>query len=56
LWWSAPSPSDYIKLAEAYGGTGERVEKTAALESAIEHTRASPAAVRSALLDVFVTP
>jgi acetolactate synthase-1/2/3 large subunit len=50
-----PTP-DYVKLAEAYGGTGERVEKTAALESAIERALAALAAGRSALLDVFVTP
>jgi acetolactate synthase I/II/III large subunit len=50
-----PTP-DYVKHAEAYGGTGERVEKTADLESAIECSLAALAAGRSALLDVFVTP
>jgi acetolactate synthase-1/2/3 large subunit len=50
-----PTP-DYVKLAEAYGGTGERVEKTADLESAIERALAALAAGRSALLDVFVMP
>jgi acetolactate synthase I/II/III large subunit len=50
-----PTP-DYVKLVEAYGGTGERVEKTAALESAIERALAALATGRSALLDVFVTP
>src|SRR5262245_11480703 len=50
-----PAP-DYVKLAEAYGGTGERVEKTAELESAIERALAALAAGRSALLDVVVTP
>jgi acetolactate synthase-1/2/3 large subunit len=50
-----PTP-DYVKLAEAYGGTGERVAMTAALESAIERALAALAAGRSALLDVFVTP
>ena len=50
-----PTP-DYVKLAEAYGGTGERVEQTAALESAIARSLAALAAGRSALLDVFVTP
>jgi acetolactate synthase I/II/III large subunit len=49
-----PTP-DYVKLAEAYGGTGERVENTAALESAIERALAALAAGRSALLDVFLT-
>jgi acetolactate synthase-1/2/3 large subunit len=51
----APTP-DYGKLAEAYGGTGERVEKTADLEPAIERALTTLAAGRSALLDVFVTP
>jgi len=51
----SPTP-DYVKLAEAYGGTGERVEKTAALESAIGRALAALAGGRSALLDVFVTP
>jgi acetolactate synthase I/II/III large subunit len=50
-----PTP-DYAKLAEAYGGTGERVEKTADLESAIERSLAALASGRTALLDVFVTP
>jgi acetolactate synthase-1/2/3 large subunit len=51
----APTP-DYAKLAEAYGGTGERVVKTADLESAIERSLAALASGRTALLDVFVTP
>ncbi|MCU1261454.1 MAG: hypothetical protein JWO80_4339 [Bryobacterales bacterium] len=51
----APTP-DYVKLAEAYGGTGERVENIAALDSAIERAQASLRAGHSALLDVFVTP
>ena len=50
-----PTP-DYVKLVEAYGGAGERVEKTADLEPAIERVLAALAAGRSALLDVFVTP
>ena len=50
----APTP-DYVKLGEAYGGGG-RVEKTVALESAIERALTAFAAGRSALLDVFVTP
>jgi acetolactate synthase-1/2/3 large subunit len=49
-------PPDYAKLAEAYGGTGERVEKTADLEPAMERALAAVASGRSALLDVFVTP
>jgi acetolactate synthase-1/2/3 large subunit len=51
----APTP-DYAKLAEAYGGTGERVEKAADLESAIDRALAALASGRTALLDVFVTP
>ena len=51
----SPTP-DYVKLAEAYGGTGERVEKTVDLESAIERALAALATGRSALLDVLVTP
>jgi acetolactate synthase-1/2/3 large subunit len=50
----APTP-DYVKLAEAYGGSGERVESTAALGPAIERALAAVAAGRSALLDVFLT-
>jgi acetolactate synthase-1/2/3 large subunit len=48
-----PTP-DYVKLAEAYDGTGERVESTAALEAAIDRALAALAAGRSALLDVFL--
>jgi acetolactate synthase I/II/III large subunit len=50
-----PTP-DYAKLAEAYGGVGERVEKAADLESAIDRALAALAAGKTALLDVFVTP
>jgi acetolactate synthase-1/2/3 large subunit len=50
----APSP-DYVKLVEAYGGTGERVENVAALEPAIERALAALAEGRSALLDVCLT-
>ena len=50
-----PTP-EYVKLAEAYGGTGERVEKASELDLAIERSLAALAAGRSALLDVFVTP
>jgi acetolactate synthase I/II/III large subunit len=51
----APTP-DCARLAGAYGGTGERVEKVAELEPAIERALAAVAAGRTALLDVFVTP
>jgi acetolactate synthase-1/2/3 large subunit len=50
-----PTP-DYVKLAEAYGGTGERVQNITAIEPAIERALAALAAGRTALLDVFVTP
>ena len=50
-----PTP-EYVKLAEAYGATGERVEKTADLESAIKRALSAVASGRSALLDVIVTP
>ena len=50
-----PTP-DYAKLAEAYGGVGERVEKAADLESAIDRALAAVASGKTALLDVFVTP
>jgi len=45
-----------VKLAEAYGGTGDRVEKVADLDGAIERALAALASGRTALLDVFVTP
>jgi hypothetical protein len=38
-----PTP-DYVKLAEAYGGTGERVENATALEPAIDRALAALAA------------
>jgi len=50
-----PTP-DYAKLAEAYGGSGERVETVAALNPAIERALAALATGHSALLDIFVTP
>jgi acetolactate synthase-1/2/3 large subunit len=50
-----PTPN-YVKLAEAYGATGERVESTSGVGPAIERALAALAAGRSALLDVIVTP
>jgi len=35
-------PPDYVKLAEAYGGRSERVEKSAGLEPAIKRRAARP--------------
>lgn len=51
----SPTP-DYVKLAEAYGGTGERVETSAALDPAIKRALGALATGRSVLLDVVVTP
>jgi thiamine pyrophosphate-dependent acetolactate synthase large subunit-like protein len=51
----SPTP-EYAKLAEAYGGAGERVTKPAELDSAIQRALGTLAAGRSALLDVFVEP
>jgi acetolactate synthase-1/2/3 large subunit len=46
---------DYVKIAEAYGGIGEWVENTPAIESAIDRALAALAAGRSVLLDVVLT-
>jgi acetolactate synthase-1/2/3 large subunit len=51
----APTP-DYARLAEAYGGVGERVEKLGDLDSAINRALAALASGKTALLDVFVAP
>jgi len=51
----APTP-DYAKLAEAYGGSGERVTQSDALPVAIDRALSTVAAGRTALLDVFVVP
>ncbi len=51
----SPSP-EYTRLAEAYGGTGERVSSTAELEPAIARALSALAAGKTALLDVIVTP
>src|SRR5262249_55018075 len=48
----APTP-DYAKLAEAYGGSGERVTRGDALPAALARALAAVAAGRCALLDVF---
>jgi acetolactate synthase I/II/III large subunit len=50
-----PTPH-YLKLAEAYGGTGERVEKSADVGPAIDRALTAVASGRSVLLDVLVTP
>lgn len=50
-----PTP-DYAKLAEAYGGVGERVTRAADLPAALARALAAVAAGRLALLDVFTYP
>jgi acetolactate synthase-1/2/3 large subunit len=51
----APRP-DYVKLTEAYGGRGERVETTATLGPALERGLQAVASGRTFLLDVRVKP
>ena len=51
----APTP-DYAKLAEAYGGSGERVTQPDAVPPALARALAAVAAGRCALLDVVVHP
>jgi acetolactate synthase-1/2/3 large subunit len=51
----APAP-DYAKLAEAYGGYGERVENPADVRAAIDRGLAAMAQGRLALLDMVLQP
>jgi acetolactate synthase-1/2/3 large subunit len=51
----APRP-DYAKLAEAYGGWGERVDKPAEVRAALERGLAQVARGRLALVDVVLAP
>lgn len=51
----APTP-DYVKVAEAYGGSGERVEKAGLLRPALQRALAAVAAGQTFLLDVIVKP
>jgi len=51
----SPIP-DYARLAQAYGGEGERVTEVAALDGAIQRALATLKSGRSVLLDVFVEP
>ncbi len=51
----APTP-DYAKLAEAYGGSGERITSAEAVPAALDRALATLGAGRCALLDVFVEP
>ena len=51
----APTP-DYVKVVEAYGGTGERVQTPEALQPALERALQEVASGRTFLLDVMVKP
>jgi acetolactate synthase-1/2/3 large subunit len=50
-----PTP-DYLKVAEAYGGTGERVQKSDALRPALQRGVDTVASGQTFLLDVIVNP
>jgi acetolactate synthase-1/2/3 large subunit len=50
-----PAP-DYVKLAEAYGGCGERVEQPGELRAALERGLKQVAAGRLALVDIVLEP
>ena len=51
----APTP-DYVKVAEAYGGAGERVQKSDALQPALRRAVDTVASGQTFLLDVIVNP
>ena len=51
----APTP-DYVKVVEAYGGAGERVQTPAALGPALERALQAVTSGRTFLLDVRVRP
>jgi acetolactate synthase I/II/III large subunit len=51
----APTP-DYVKVAEAYGGTGERVQKSDTLRPALRRALEAVASGKTFLLDVIVSP
>jgi acetolactate synthase I/II/III large subunit len=50
-----PTP-DYAKVAEAYGGTGERVQRIDALEPALRRALDAVASGQTFLLDVITNP
>lgn len=50
-----PTP-DYVKQAEAYGGTGERVQKPDELSAALQRALAAVASGQTFLLDAVVQP
>jgi acetolactate synthase I/II/III large subunit len=51
----APTP-DYVKVVEAYGGDGERVEKSDLLASALRRGLDAVASGKTFLIDVIVRP
>ncbi len=51
----APTP-DYVKVAQAYGGEGERVEKSDMLASALRRGLDAVASGKTFLVDVIVRP
>ncbi|SOJ53349.1 Benzoylformate decarboxylase [Mycobacterium simulans] len=51
----SPTP-DYVKVAQAYGGDGERVDETAKLRPALQRALDVVAAGQTFLLDVLVNP
>jgi acetolactate synthase I/II/III large subunit len=51
----APTP-DYVKVAEAYGGAGERVQKSDALQQALRRAVDTVASGQTFMLDVIVNP
>ncbi len=51
----APTP-DYVKVAEAYGGVGERVGQSGKLRPALQRAVAAVASGKTFLLDVIVNP
>jgi len=50
-----PTP-DYVKQAEAYGGTGERVQKSGELRPALQRALEAVISGQTFLLDVIVNP
>jgi len=50
-----PTP-DYVKVAEAYGGAGERVQKSDTLRGALQRGMDTVASGQTFLLDVVVSP
>lgn len=51
----APVP-DYVKQVEAYGGTGERVQKSDELSAALQRALEAVASGQTFLLDAVVNP